>query len=118
MKLIDAMIYLSVILGAILLPQIYGLLPWPVFYSILAGWIVYLLVAFAVAKGYRYAYHIALLLAILTLIVSLPQSAHYSLIYTGQILPAFTFIAGTVIQLALISMISYHFYKARRGRKA
>jgi hypothetical protein len=50
------------------------------FYSVLAGWIAYLIVAVAVAKGLKMAYPLSLVLAILTLAVSLPRPEHSSLV--------------------------------------
>jgi hypothetical protein len=74
------LIYASVILGIALLAQLYTLMvPSWLFYSIFAGWILYLLVAIVVATGSEKAYIAALVLSIVTLAVSLPQPEHYSL---------------------------------------
>ena len=58
------LIYTSVILGVALLVQLYVLVvPSWLFYSILAGWILYLVVAIAVASDRDKAYTAALVLS-------------------------------------------------------
>src|SRR5712692_7180234 len=80
----DWLIYASAILGVALLAQLYALMvPSWLFYSILAGWLLYLLVAIGVATGRDKAYPPALVLSIVTLAVSLPQPEHSSLADAG-----------------------------------
>src|SRR5437879_13311942 len=69
----NLLIYASIFLGAVLLIQLFALVPFWLFYSVLAGWIAYVIVALAVAKDFRMAYPLSLVLAILTLAVSLPR---------------------------------------------
>ena len=108
--LVDA----SVILGVALLVQLYSIVPSWLFYSVLVGWIVYLLVAIGVARGREFAYPAALVMSILTLFVSLPQPGHYSLVAQGFTLASLTFIIGTVIQLATIISVSYYLMLRRK----
>src|SRR3989442_10985133 len=68
------------------------------FYSILAGWLLYLLVAIGVATGRDKAYPPALVLSIVTLAVSLPQPEHYSLADAGPTLASLTFMAASLPQ--------------------
>jgi hypothetical protein len=97
------LIYASVILGVALLAQLYSLMvPYGLFYSILAGWTLYVGVAIAVATGRDKAYPVALVLSIATLAVSLPQSKHYSLAEASSTLASMTFIAGSVLQVGVI----------------
>ncbi len=101
------LIYASVILGVALLEQLNALMvPSWLFYSILAGWILYLVVAIAVATGRDKAYPAALVLSIVTLAVSLPQPEHYSLAETGPALASLTFIAGSVLQIGVIILVT------------
>src|SRR2546425_2355490 len=86
----DMLIYASIFLGAVLLIQLFALVPVWLFYSVLAGWIAYLFVALAVAKGLKMAYPLSLILAILTLAVSLPRPEHYLLIQAGFSAASFT----------------------------
>jgi hypothetical protein len=114
----DWLIYGSVILGVALLTQLYALtVPSWLFYSILAGWILYLVVAIGVATGRDKAYLPALVLSILTLAVSLPQPEHYSLADAGLILASLTFIAGSLLQVGVIILVtSFLVLKRRQSR--
>ncbi len=101
------LIYASVVLGVALLVQLYALtVPSWLFYSILTGWTLYLVVAVAVATGRGKAYPAALILSILTLAVSLPQPEHYSLAEAGPTLASLTFIAGSVLQVGVIILVT------------
>ena len=73
---VDSLIYVSVILGALLLVQLYGLVDPGLFYSVLIGWVLYLVVAIGASVGREVAYPSALALSILTLLVSLPRPEH------------------------------------------
>jgi hypothetical protein len=114
----DWLIYASVILGVALLVQLYALMvpPW-LFYSILAGWLFYLLVAIGVATGRDEAYLPALVLSIVTLVVSLPQPEHYSLADAGPTLASLTFTAGSLLQVGVIILVtSFLILKRRQSR--
>ncbi|TMI13786.1 hypothetical protein E6H35_05790 [Candidatus Bathyarchaeota archaeon] len=114
----DWLIYASVILGVALLVQLYVLMvPFWLFYSILAGWLLYLLVAIGVATGRDKAYLPALVLSIVTLAVSLPQPEHYSLADAGPTLASLTFIAGSLLQVGVIILVtSFLILKRRQSR--
>ncbi len=99
---VDSLIYASVTLGAILLIQLYGLVPPGLFYSVLIGWALYLLVAIGASVGRELAYPSALALSLLTLLFSLPQPEHYSLVSGGLTLAAVTFILGSAVQVGVI----------------
>ncbi len=114
-RMANWLIYASVILGVALLVQLYVLMvPSWLFYSILAGWILYLVVAIAVATGRDKAYPAALALSIVTLIVSLPQPEHYSLAEAGPTLASLTFIAGSVLQIGVIILVTSSMFLERR----
>ncbi len=103
----DWLIYGSVILGVALLAQLFVLMvPSWLIYSILAGWILYLVVAIEVAIGRDKAYPPALVLSIVTLAVSLPQQEHYSLADAGPTLASLTFIAGSILQVGVIILVT------------
>ena len=113
-RITNWLIYTSVILGVALLVQLYVLIvPSWLFYSILAGWILYLVVAIAVATGRDKAYPAALALSIVTLIVSLPQPEHYSLAEAGPTLASLTFIAGSVLQIGVIILVTSSMFLER-----
>ena len=48
---VNLLVYLSVALGIVLLPQLYGLVPSWLFLSVLVGWLAYVIVAVLVVKG-------------------------------------------------------------------
>lgn len=106
-KVIDALVYLSVALGVGLLVQVYGLLPAGVFFTILGGWFAYLIAAILLWRGHTKVYPVILVLAVLTLLVSLPQPAHFALVSSTQILAASTFIVGSAFQICLIVLILF-----------
>lgn len=111
---IDLLVYLSVALGVGLLIQVNGLLPSRVFFSILGGWSAYLIAAIFVWRGYAKAYPVVLVLAVLTLAVSLPQPAHYAFVTNTQILAASTFIVGSALQICLIVLIPLFLMRRKR----
>lgn len=110
----------SVILGAVLLVQLYLMMvPYWLLYSILAGWTLYLIIAIALAKGREQAYPAALALSIVTLAVSLPQPEHLSLAESGPTLASLTFIVGSALQIGVIIFIALILLEKRHfGAKA
>src|SRR6267143_5863759 len=114
----DWLIYASVVLGVALLAELYALMvPSWLFYSILAGWLLYLLVAIGVATGRDKAYLPALVLSIVTLAVSLPQPEHYSQADAGPTLASLTFIAGSLLQVGVIILVtSFLILEKRQSR--
>ena len=110
---VNLSVYLSVALGVVLLPQLYGLVPSWLFLSVLVGWLAYLVVAVSVAKGRSIGYSLAFVLALLTLAVSLPQPEHYSYIEAGPSLASGTFLFGSAVQLALIILIPIYLYRRK-----
>jgi len=105
------LIYASIILGVALVAQLYSLVPSWLFYSVLAGWIAYLTVGLAVAMHKRVAYPMSLVLAVLTLAVSLPQPEHYMF---GLSVASLTFIAGSIIQVGVIVSVTRYLLLRRR----
>jgi len=114
-RAINLLIYLSVALGMVLLAQIYFLVPIWLFYSVLAGWLAYVVVAFAAAGGRRVAYPVAFVLSILTLVVSLPQPEHYSFASEGMWIATLTFTTGSVLQIALLILIPIYLIRNRKS---
>src|SRR5438309_9789611 len=108
------LVYSSVVIGLALLIQLYSLVPTWLFYPVLLGWLVYLVVAIEAARGREIAYPSAVIMSILTLVVSLPQPEHYSLATQGSTLAALTFIIGSAIQIATIISVTYYLFLRRR----
>ena len=116
-KVIDAMVYFSVILGAVLLAQAFNLLPPPVAYSIIVGWLAYIVAALLVFRRVRVAYPLVMVLAVLTLVVSLPQPEHYSLVNPEQAVAGATFLVGSATQVCLIVLIPLYFLRERKTKQ-
>ena len=109
----NLLIYLSVALGVVLIPQLYGLVPIWLFYSVLGGWLAYVVVAILAAKGRTIAYPLAIVLAVLTLAVSLPQPEHYAFVEAGFSLASGTFIIGSAVQIALLTLNTLYIFRRR-----
>jgi hypothetical protein len=109
-----ALTLLTVALGGAFFPQVYGLLPRVVFYSLLGGWVAYVVAAVAMLLGRKEAFPAVFLLAVLTLAASLPQPEHYALVSGGIDLASITFIAGTALQVVLLVMIPVYLLRRRR----
>lgn len=117
-RAIDLLIYVSVGFGVVLLLQLYVLVPRWLFYSVLAGWVAYLLVAIIAATGRKIAYPFAFILSLLTLAVSLPQPEHYSFVEAGMLLASATFVIGSILQIALLILIPVYLLRNRLGRRS
>jgi len=116
-RTIDLLIYLSVAMGILLLLQLYALVPSWLFYSVLVGWLAYVIVAALAATGHRIAYPLAFVLSLLTLAVSLPQPEHQSFVEAGLSPASITFLVGSALQLALLILIPVYFLRKRSGGK-
>jgi hypothetical protein len=110
---IDLLIYLSVVLGAVLLYQLYCLVPQWLFSSVLVGWLAYLAVAVLVAAWRRIAYPLAFVLSILTLATSLPRPEHFAFVKAGVSLASITFLTGSALQIALIILIPIYLLRKK-----
>ena len=109
--LANYLIYASITLGIALLSQLYQIVqPW-LFYSVLAGWVAYFIVGIAVTFRIAVAYPVSLVLAILTLAVSLPQPEHYSF---GVSVASLTFIAGSILQIGVIFAVARYLVLKKR----
>jgi len=114
---INLLIYLSVAIGIVLLPQLFFLVPTWLFFSVLVGWLAYLATAGLAAAGRRIAYPLAFVLSILTLAVSLPQPEHYLYVEAGLSLASSTFIVGSALQVLLLILIPIYLYRVRKNIK-
>lgn len=113
-KAIQASVFLSVILGVLFLAQAYSLVPSFVFEFVAVGWVLFVVDAVLTFLSPKPAYALALALAVLALASSLPQSSHWAFIANGDVLPAFTFLAGSAVQVALVVLVLYYFIPRRK----
>ena len=108
------LIYGSVALGVIVLIQLYLIVPTWLFYSILGGWLSYLAVAIAAAKERESAYPAALVLSIITLIVTLPRREHQNLVLGGVSIGSITFLVGSALQAAVAVLAAAYLVAGRK----
>jgi hypothetical protein len=114
-KAIQVSVLLSVVLGVLFLVQAYGVVPSFVFEFVAVGWVLFVVDAVLTFRYPRPAYALALFLAVIALVSSLPQSSHWAFIANGDVLPASTFLAGSAVQVVLVVLVLYYFLVA--GRK-
>jgi len=116
-KAISWLVYASVLLGIGFLYVLYGTagIPSFLFPSILVGELIWIVCAVAISRGVKRAPYLALVLAVITLAVSLPQPTHYSFAVTGQIVAFLIFTGGAVLQFALIAAVALFVFRSRRA---
>jgi hypothetical protein len=98
------------------LVQAYGVVPSFVFDFVAIGWVLFVVDAVLTFLYPRPAYVFALALAVLALASSLPQSSHWGFVVNGDVLPAFTFLAGSAVQVVLVVLVPYYFVTSRKRR--
>ena len=96
-------IYVTIALGPILLLQVYGIVHAYLFYSLLGGWIVYLIAGAGVALNKKRFYMLTSLLSILVLVLSLSQPEHYLFFSQGKVYAALTFLIGDLLQVIVLA---------------
>lgn len=115
-NLVSWLVYGSVVLGVLFLYVLYGTpgIPSFLFPSILAGEVIWIVCAVAISRKARWAPYMALILALITLAISLSQPTHYTFAETGQIVAFLIFTGGSVLQVALLAAVTLHIVRARR----
>ena len=115
-KAIAWLVYASVVLGVLFLYVLYGTpgVPSFLFPSILAGEVIWLVCAVAISRKLKWAPYLAVVLAVITLAVSLPQPTHYSFAESGQVVAFMIFTGGAVLQFALIAAVALFVVRTRR----
>jgi hypothetical protein len=111
------LVYASVVLGVLFLYVLRTTAGVPsfLFPSILVGELIWIVCAVAISKKLRWAPYMAVVLAVITLAVSLPQPTHYDFAETGQIVAFLIFTGGSVLQFALIGAVALFAFRSRRG---
>jgi len=116
-KAIAGLVYASVVLGLLFLYVLYGTagIPSFLFPSIAIGEVIWIVCAIAISRKVRWAPYMAVVLALITLAVSLPQPTHYNFAETGQVVAFLIFTGGSVLQFALIAAVALFVFRSRRG---
>ncbi len=114
-KAIAWLVYASVVLGVLFLYVLYGTpgIPSFLFPSILVGEVIWFVCAVAISRKARWAPYMAVVLALITLAVSLPQPTHYNFAESGQIVAFLIFTGGAVLQFALIVAVVIFAFRSR-----
>lgn len=116
-QVVAGLVYASVVLGVLFLYVLYGTpgIPGFLFPSILVGEVVWVACAVAVYRKARWAPYMAVVLAVVTLGVSLPQPQHYDFAQSGQVVAFLIFTGGSVLQFALIAAVGLFAYRSRKA---
>lgn len=116
-KAIAWLVYASVVLGVLFLYVLYGTpgIPGFLFPSILVGELIWMVCAVAVSRKARWAPYMAVVLAVMTLAVSLPQPTHYTFAESGQVVAFLIFTGGAILQFVLIAAVAVFVLRPRRG---
>ncbi len=117
-RAVQSLVVFSAVLGVPFLLEVNGLLPAAAFDFVFAGWVLFVVDAFLTFLRPVPAYALAFVLAILALASSLPQSAHYGLIESGELLQAATFVLGSAAQVLLLVLVPLYFLGRRRPLRA
>jgi hypothetical protein len=107
-KAIDSLVYASVALGLLFIYGASTLVPSWLLVSIIVGEVAYAAAAIAVARGFRAAYYAVVVLALIVLVISLPQPGHYAFASDGQVGAFLIFGTGSVLQICLLILIPFH----------
>lgn len=115
-KAIAGLVYASVALGVLFLYVLHQFagLPSFLFPSIALGELLWIVCALGVWRRARWATYLALVLALVTLAVSLPQPTHYGFAGAGEYLDYGIFVGGAILQFALIGAIGALLLRNRR----
>jgi len=84
------------------------------FPSIFVGEVIWVACAVAISRRLAWAPYMAVVLAVITLAVSLPQPTHYTFAETGQIVAFLIFTGGAILQVALIAVVALFVFRSRR----
>lgn len=116
-RVVAGLVYASVLLGVLFLYVLSGTpgIPGFLFPSIAVGEVVWAVCAVAVYRKARWAPYMALVLAFVTLGVSLPQPQHYVFAQSGQVVAFLIFTGGSVLQFALIAAVGLFAYRSRKA---
>jgi hypothetical protein len=113
-RLVQGLIIFSTLLGIAFLWEVYGLVPAAVFDFVTLGEVLFVIDSILTFIRPTVSYYFGAVLAALALASSLPQSVHYTLIQSGMVVQAATFIVGTVAQVLIIVLVLYQFVRSRR----
>ena len=113
-RLIQGLILFSTVLGAFFLWEVYPILPTFAFDFVALGWVLYLVDSVLTFVRPRASYYLGLVLAILALVETLSQQAHYALVASGNLPATTTLVLGSAAQALLIASVVYYVLARRK----
>jgi hypothetical protein len=117
-KTLNALIYATTFLGFVFLLIARGVVPTWLYYSILAGFAIYLIASFLTFFKRPAAYVISMVLALVVIATSIPQGVHYQFILRGEYLFATVFLLGNLLQFLTIGLFIAWAWTRRRKDKS
>ncbi|MGP8125576.1 MAG: hypothetical protein ACLQEQ_06900 [Nitrososphaerales archaeon] len=114
-KAIQVLIVASSFLGVALLIEINSVVPSDVFDFVAVGWALFVVDGVLTFVRPVISYYLGLVLAVLALSASLPQSAHWAFIENGLLIPSAIFVTGSAFQVLIIVLVVYYSFKTRRS---
>ncbi len=114
-RAIQVLIVASSFLGVALLIEINSVVPPDVFDFVAVGWALFVVDGVLTFVRPVISYYLGLVLAVLALSASLPQSAHWAFIENGLLIPSAIFVTGSAFQVLIIVLVVYYSFKMRRS---
>lgn len=114
-KTIQALILASTLLGIALLFEIYAIVPPFVFEIVSVGWVCFAFDSLLTFVRPTASFCLGLILSVLGLSASLPQSTHWEFIQEGLVVPSAIFIAGSIMQGMIVVLSAYYLVGLRKG---
>jgi len=116
-RLLQGLILFSTLLGVVFLAQVYSRLT-PIGFDIVAvGWLLFVLDSILTFVRPTVSYYLAFVLSLATIAETVFQPAHYSILFSGDLLAASTIVVGSVAQVLLVILVPYYFRSERRKRE-
>lgn len=100
-----------------MLLEINSVVPADVFDFVSVGWALFVVDSALTFLKPVASYYLGLVLALLALSASLPQSAHWAFIENGLLIPTAIFVVGSVMQVLIVVLVLYYAVSVRRTNR-
>jgi hypothetical protein len=114
-RAIQGVILFCTLFGIAFLYEVHTVLPTFVFDLVTFGWAMFVVDSALTFVRPRVSYFFGLVLAVLALLATLSQPAHYQLIASGDIPATATIVVGSISEVTLIVLVAY-FALTQRGK--
>jgi hypothetical protein len=116
-RAIQGLVLFSTALGVFFLWLAYPLLPTIGFDFVAVGWVLFSIDSVLTFLRPRVSYYLAFVLALLALSQSLGQSAHYSILLSGDLAASAVLVLGSAAQALLLVLVPLHFVGERKNKE-